>query len=55
MKSPDTPGCPVLDVPGIAKEHGLLRITVVIVVGVAGVLIRVITRDVNGADVTHLL
>jgi hypothetical protein len=41
---PNTPGRPVLDVPGIAKEHGLLRITVLIVVGV-------IARDVNGADV----
>jgi hypothetical protein len=25
---PDTPGRPVLDVPGVTKEHGLLRITI---------------------------
>ena len=52
---PDTPGRPVLDVPGIAKEHGLLCITVIVVVGVVGVLLGVVARDDNGADVTHLL
>ena len=53
---PNAPGRPVLDVPGVAAEHGLLRIPVVIIVVkiVIGAIIRVVARGSNG-DITHLL
>ena len=53
---PDASERPVLDVPGVAKEHGLLRIPaiVVVVIVIIGVLVGVIARGSNG-DVTHLL
>jgi hypothetical protein len=62
---PDAPGCPVLDVPGVAKEHGtsfiappdmnscLLRIHVVVGVVVIRVLVEVVAG--GNRDVTHLL
>ena len=49
-----TPGRLVLDVPGVAKEHGLLRIPAIVIIVVVGALIGIIARDGNG-DVTHLL
>jgi len=54
--SPDAPERPVLDVPGVAKEHGFLCIpivVVVVVIVVIGVLVGVMAR--GNEDVTHLL
>ena len=52
---PDTPGHPVLDVLGVAKEHGLLRIPVVdVLFVVVRAIVGVVTRGGDG-DVTHLL
>jgi len=51
---PGTPGRPVLDVPGITKEHGLLRIPVVVIIVGVGVLNGVVAGGSNG-DVTHFL
>ena len=42
---PDAPGCPVLDVPGVVEEHGLLRIPVVlVVVVVVGAIVGVVAE-----------
>ena len=50
---PDALEHPVLDVPGVAEEHDLLRIPIVLVVVVVGAIVGVVARG-NG-DVTHLL
>ena len=55
-RSSIAPGRPVLDVPGVAKEHGLLRIPIILVVvirAIVGAVVGVVTRG-NG-DVTCLL
>ena len=50
---PDAPERLVLDVPGVAEEHGLLRIPVILVIVIVGAIVGVVTRG-NG-DVTHFL